>query len=117
MKDITLDSFSHDVVILAGDLRIADNIPQHIKQRLLTILGEWFLDLSIGLPWFDEILGKHQDLSQVEALIKTCITETPGVSELVSFSVEGSETQERTANIQFSVRLTDGSTNAITLEV
>ena len=117
MKDIRLDDFAHDIVIAAGDLVIYDSVAQHIKQRLLTILGEWFLDLSIGLPWFDEILGKHQDLSLVESLIKASIIDTPGVAELREFTIEASETQERTANIQFSAILTDGTTSDITLEV
>lgn len=117
MRDILLDPISHDIVISGGDLSVAEAVAQHIKQRLLTILGEWFLDLSIGLPWFDQILGKHRDLTLVEALIKASITETPGVESLTTFSVAASETQERTAVVKFDVVLTGGSPATINLEV
>ena len=117
MKDLALGTLSHDIVVDNGDLLIVDSVPQHVKQRILTILGEWFLDLSIGLPWFDEILGKGTELTLVEALLKQTITDTPGVRELVSFRVEASQTSERTALVSFTITLSNGDEVVSALEV
>ena len=108
MIDLKLERLDHDLVFAAGDLVLVDGgdqTTQHIKQRLLTILGEWFLDQSIGLPWFDEILGKYRTLDVVEALLRNCITGTPNVARLTRFALTVDETRERTVRVDFSVLL------------
>lgn len=117
MRDIELDPFTHDLVLTGGDLRVVDGVTQHLKQRLLTILGEWFLDLSIGIPWFDEILGKGNDLTLAESLIKSTISDTPGVRSLVTFNIEASQTSERTALVSFTITLDNGSEQQMEVEV
>lgn len=117
MKDILLDPLGHDLTIVNGDLALTGDEAQHIKQRLLTLYQEWFLDLSIGLPWFTDILGKYKDLTQVEILLKSCIQETPGVAALTAFSIEALDTPERTARVAFTVVLDSGVASAIVLEV
>lgn len=120
MLDLRLDPFSHDLVIEALDLALTrDNEEahaQHIKQRLLMITGEWFLNMSDGLPWFDGILGKPQDVSTVENLLKFRIVESPGVRELLAFDMGGADA-ERTLNVSFTVRLFDGTTVSSSLEI
>lgn len=119
MIDIELDA-NHDIVVANGDLRLISGgaaVAQHIKQRLLTILGEWFLDKSVGLPWFDTILGKHRTLDVVEALIRDQISNTPGVQALNQFSLEVDEQSERKARVTFSATLTTGETATLSLSV
>ena len=84
-------------------------IAQHIKQRLLSISREWFLDLSLGLPWFDTILGKHRSLNLVEALIRGQIDATPNVVRLAAFNLEAVENVERTVRVTFHAVLEYGS--------
>lgn len=111
MKDLMLNEPAYDLALIGGDLRFTedprDQVRQHIKQRLLAIQGEWFLDQSVGLPWFSSILGKHRSLDIVEALIREQIVGTPGVMQLVAFALEVSETEERTATITFAVSLSE----------
>ncbi|PZQ49762.1 MAG: hypothetical protein DI556_09835 [Rhodovulum sulfidophilum] len=111
MRDLLLNA-DHDLEIKAGDLGIASEdrqqVAQHIKQRLLAIQGEWFLDLSVGLPWFNTILGKHRSLDIVEALLRSQIEGTPRVAQLTAFSLEIDENRERTARVAFAVSLTGG---------
>lgn len=90
MTDILLDRQSHDIVRSPYDLVIVsgvDLIRQRIKQRLLTIQGEWFLNTEIGLPWFEQIIGKGAEQQQIEALIIRQITETEGVDALIEFDL------------------------------
>lgn len=90
MSDILLDRETHDLV--AGDYDLflttgVDLLRQRLKQRLLTIRGEWFLDVDIGLPWFQEFAQKGFDLDRVRAEFIRAIVETEDVAELVDFDL------------------------------
>jgi hypothetical protein len=90
MSDILLDRETHDLPAVIYDLPVVrgvDLIRQRLKQRLLTILGEWFLDGDIGLPWFGELAQKGVSEEQVSALLLRVIAETEGVSEVVAFEL------------------------------
>ncbi len=119
MIDILLDR-DHDLGLVGGDLALAtearQQVAQHIKQRLLAIQGEWFLDLAVGLPWFSTILGKHRSLDIVESLLRGQIAGTPRVGQLTSFALEIDERRERTARVDFAVSLS-GSTDTISSEI
>lgn len=73
-------------------------IGQHARQRLMTYEGEWFLDKDVGVPWLRDIMGRQYDPVLAESVVKTCILETDGVTEITSFSVRFSrETRGVTA--------------------
>ncbi len=98
MSDILLDRSTHDIIVGDYDLPVVrgvDLIRQRLKQRLLTILGEWFLNADIGLPWFQEFSQKGVDDDRVRALILRCIAETEGVSEIVEFDMRLSRRSRR----------------------
>jgi hypothetical protein len=64
----------NDRVIVNGDwatVTDADAAAQRIKDRLLTFITEWFLDLSHGVPYRDNILVKNPRLDVVNAILKT----------------------------------------------
>ena len=114
--DILLDYTTHDIVPGAYDLQLVEGvnlIRQRLKQRILTILGEWFLDTEIGLPWFQEFSEKGVDLERVRALIIRCIIETPGVTDLVEFDLT-LDNRTRKLVVNFRV-IADGT--ALSLEV
>ena len=105
MTDILLNRQSHDLELSGYDLQLVDGVDlirQRIKQRLLTILGEWFLDIDIGLPWFDQILGKGGDEEQITALLVQNISETEGVDAVVEFDLTVNR-QTRQAVVSFRV--------------
>lgn len=104
-RDILLDRQTHDIVIDGYDLVIVrgvDLIRQRLKQRLLTVLGEWFLDVDIGLPWFDEIIGKGAEQQQISALLIQQIANTPGVDRIVEFNLD-IDRRRRTMRVDFRV--------------
>jgi len=105
MSDILLDRTTHDIPAVIYDLplvRGVDLIRQRLKQRLLTILGEWFLDGDIGLPWFGELAQKGIAEEQVSALLLRVIAETEGVSEVVEFNLS-LDRRERKLMVSFRV--------------
>lgn len=73
-----------------GDIALVDEaveVKQHIRQRLYLFRGEWFLDETIGLPWFEYVFVKPYNAVVAEGLIKAMILGTDGVSKLLNFDV------------------------------
>lgn len=60
----------------------ADRIAQQIRTTLLAFLGEWFLDTSFGVPYFDDVLVKSPDRAGIEAIFRARIQAVPGVSRV-----------------------------------
>lgn len=87
--NLKLDS-NHDIIIGRGATRVGgvEQVAQLCKCRLLTLLGEWKQDTSLGIPWFDAILTKTARLSDIEATIANIIRGTSGVQQLISISID-----------------------------
>lgn len=98
MTDLLLDRDTHDLVIVNGDLVLVDGIDlirQRLKQRLLTVKGEWFLDVTIGLPYFAELSQKGITQSRVRSLFIAQIEGTEGVNRVTRLSLDfNSRTRE-----------------------
>jgi hypothetical protein len=75
--DLALDLLGR-AVLVDGAARVG----QQIKVTLLTFLGEWFLDTSFGVPYFDQVLVKNPDRAAVEAVFRARILDVPGVSRV-----------------------------------
>lgn len=65
----------------------AEAVGQHVRQRLMTFQGEWFLDNTAGVTWLSEIFAKQYNPELAEAVVKNEILDTDGVTEISSFSV------------------------------
>lgn len=62
---------------------------QTIKTNLRLFIGEYFRDISIGLPFFEKIAVKNyssSNTSEKENIIKTIISGTNGVKKILTFS-------------------------------
>lgn len=88
---LALDPATNDLFLRPnGELAVVRNaeaVGQHVRQRLKTFSGEWFLDTTAGVPWLDEILGRGYDPALAEAVIKGEVLDTDAVTEITSFSV------------------------------
>jgi hypothetical protein len=84
---------------------------QFVRQRLLTYLGEWFLDTLAGLPYFQQILVKPANEILTEAVIKNEIATTPEVQELTSFEFTF-DRSVRIVNIDFTAITEYGEVSA-----
>lgn len=74
---------------------------QGLKHRLRMFLGEYFLDISDGTPWFQSVLGKApQDIAEVN--IKERILSAPDVVGLTGFDFE-TDSNERSITIKSEV--------------
>jgi hypothetical protein len=85
--DIQLDRSTHEVHIdpSTGDLQLVDGaarVAQQIKVTLLLFLGEWFLDTTFGVPYFEDILVKNPRWGTVNAVLRARIADVPGVGRI-----------------------------------
>ena len=98
--NLKLDS-SWDIIPGKGMTRIVgvDYIAQLVKCRLLTLYGEWDLDLTLGVPWFNEILGTTTGINTAQQIILDTINQTWGVYEVITFDATYSNRQ---LNITFT---------------
>ena len=83
--DIFLDESGN--IATLGEKSIGDLICQRIKHRLQTFQGECFLDRSVGVPYFSEVLKKNPDLRRIRSLLVATISAVQGVSKILEFSV------------------------------
>jgi hypothetical protein len=88
MIDLDLGDTSHDIEIQNGDLQLTqdgDQTAQHVKIRLMAFYKEWFLDLRVGTPYFEEILGQKFRPGRQAAVIRKRILETEEVNTILEF--------------------------------
>lgn len=101
---------NNDIEITKNDLVQIDGLEetkQRVIQRLQFFQGEWFLDRSQGIPYFQEIFGKGVQVSAVSAIFKNEILSVTGVIELLSFELDYNPT-ERGLVVNFSARSVSG---------
>lgn len=58
-----------------------DAVAQVVQTTLLLILGEWYLNLNDGTPWFQGVLGVHSKDTADQTLI-TQIKTVDGVTDV-----------------------------------
>lgn len=95
--DFELDPTTNNLK-LAKD---TEEIRQIILRDLETLAGEWFLDTSIGVPWFTEILQKNVSTNKIDAVIIEKISTANGVVSLLSY-----ESSVDRANRAYSIAFT-----------
>lgn len=104
MKDLLLIENDNNLNIVNHDLAFTDTVSLYVSQKLRIklsfFLAEWYLNKTIGLPYFDQIFIKNPDINFIEDLFKVKILEIPEVKELTSLTLEF---QERTLLITFSL--------------
>jgi len=110
-KALLIDVATGDLDITQHKLQLtSDNVTyvvQRIKQRLSLCLGEWFLDLRKGVPFFKHILKKNPDLGLIRSIYARIIRGTAGVLQLLSVNTE-LDSETRTLHVTFSCKLTTG---------
>lgn len=101
--DNDLAIVNNDLVLISG----ADEVTQNLRSRLRTYEGEWFLDTTIGLPYYREIFVKRQKPERIAAYFKREILKTPGVLALLQFE-QDQVAATRQLNISFTAQAIDG---------
>jgi hypothetical protein len=109
-------SFLHDEngdIDMSQGLRFTPDLQTYVVQRLGEnlgfFLGEWFLDLRQGVPYFQRIIGETPDLALLDTLYRRAILGTAGVGSITSLLLSY-DNAKRLLSISFECVLTDGTT-------
>lgn len=89
---------SNDILLQNGKIAMTKDgaeVMQSVLCRLRTFKGEWFLDTSAGMPWYQEVFTRPANLPSIEARIKAEILNTDGVEKLTKFSTSLDRTLRR----------------------
>ena len=99
-----------DLYLENGSTRLTSSLSEEIQQTLYTrfrfFQGEWWLDTTIGVPWYQQILGLKPAASLVASILRQVITSCPGVARIDSF---GLTSTGRSWVLAFSLTLNDGA--------
>lgn len=110
MKDIALDTTTGDLLLQDFDLQFVedqDQITQNLAIRLRFILGEWFLDITAGVSYYQDFFIKAPNQIRMESVLKQEILSTRGVNQILSFSSNFDDTR-RIYSVTFSVNTVQG---------
>lgn len=90
-RDLALDA-NYDLALQGQDLApLLVDVPaivSDVEATILFMVGEWFVDLSQGIPWFQQVLGqKNPNLAAVQAALFRAIAARQGISQVQSVLV------------------------------
>jgi hypothetical protein len=81
-----------------------------LKHRLRLVLGEWFLDTRVGVPYFDAVYGvKNPDLELIRRLIRRIILSCEPINKVEKL-VLNFDKVSRTLIYYFEATAEDGRT-------
>ena len=93
VRDLMIDTTTGDLVLTTGlsqDLATvsdAEALAQDAQMRLRTIRGEWFLDPTVGLPYWTDVFVKAPNLARIKADITAELLATPGITAVLTVSL------------------------------
>lgn len=94
------------------------NSPACVAQSVLTRLklwqGEWFLDLTEGTPWLQQVLGKFSK-PIYDLTIKTRVLGTQGVTSIVNYSSAFDPAVPRKLNVSMTINTQFGQAQIATV--
>lgn len=103
--DILLDE-NHDIFFDGKDISLTTSKDESLRQRLriklLTFLGEWFLDPSIGIDYYGSVFGKNRSKEAIDSIFQKAILEEESVKAISSFSSHIDKTS-RVYTLKFEV--------------
>lgn len=89
-----------DFAVIADDAAV----PQGIRIRVATFLGECYLDESIGVDYIDKVLVRNPDALLIRALFGAAIADTPDVVNVIGAQLV--DDGDRNASISYAVDTT-----------
>lgn len=110
MIDFALDQKTNDLIFTGFDFHLFDDtnqIMQNLAIRLRFFLGEWFLDTTQGLPYYQEVFVKSPNQIQIESILMQEIVQTRGILEILSFESDF-DTRKRIYSVKFRARSISG---------
>jgi len=108
--DIKLDN-TGDLDFTSNDFSYVteyDAVIQHLRIRLRSFKGEWFLNTDEGMPYFQEFFVKNPSKLILDSRMREAILETPGIKSLTSLTYDF-DGASRALSIDFTALLDDNT--------
>lgn len=102
-------------LVVTDDLQFVSGIAgvaQMCRIAVQMFAGEWFLDLDVGVPYWDAILGQSPDVAMLAARsgFRDELLKVDGVVALLFLNVDFSDAKTRTLTVSWQVRTSLGDT-------
>lgn len=106
---ITLSINSGDDTFLDADKNVAivddaESLRQRLLERLRMFLGEWFLDETIGVPYFQQILQSGVNINTVSNIITNEILKDTEVIRVQAPTLQENQSQHPIISFDSSTR-------------
>lgn len=108
--DLKLQDGVDDLLLVNGDLQITsglDATAQRLRISLRFFLGDWFLDLSAGIPYFESVFIKNPSLPVVNYILTRAILRDAAVIQINKFDLD-LDRASRVATVDFRADTVDG---------
>jgi|TARA_R110002126_G_scaffold34517_8_gene106831 hypothetical protein len=113
MTDIKL-TVENDIEIINGKLNLVatkdELVVQLVKIAIGTYQGEWYLDNTIGVPYYQSILKKGVNKVLVDSIFRRVISDTRGVARILKFE---STVNNYEYNMSFTFQSETGTISSI----
>lgn len=90
--DIAMDINTNDIILSeSNDCMMIDNAERVAQQILITLrfwLGEWFLNVTEGVPYLEYILIKRPNLSHIQQILTEQIQSVEGVNAVTAMTLD-----------------------------
>jgi hypothetical protein len=105
MSTLLLDLTGWDLLADArGNIAVASDpyaMAQDVASACKLFLGEQWYDTALGVPWFEDVLGKAPPQGVLQALVEQAALTVPGVVQ-ARCVVEGTDQRRVTATVFFT---------------
>lgn len=118
MTDMAVDPLTNDLQLAGGKpvvLTGAQLKGQRIRNRLLTVRGEWFLDKEYGLDYRGVVWVKSTPRSQLAAHVKGEITKASDPGDRITAFETTYDGVTRAFGIEATVQQQDGVTVSVSV--
>lgn len=103
MKTLLLDQSRWDLVLdAAGNVAVASDpyaIAQDVASAVRTFRGECWLDTTVGVPYFSEVLGQSPPVQLLQSLIEQAALTVPEVVKAAA-TITAFEGRKVSGNVQ-----------------
>jgi hypothetical protein len=109
-KNFYLSPLTKDLTVEDYQLKLTSTksewLSQSIENEFKTFFGEWFVNQTLGLPYYEKILGKGVDVDEINSIYINRLKAREEIEQILEFVVTYDE-NIRKYNISFIVLIID----------
>lgn len=107
---VAIDTGTDDIALPFRLARGNEAYAQRLSNRFKFFIQEWFLDLRLGVPYWEFVFDKNPDKRIVQALITRIIEACPGTRRILKIKFDF-DSRARTLSVtELEIETTDGAT-------